>query len=384
MKYTFCFVWMLLVSSAQITFANTWVDSLDAYAREQYLPAEKYSWTWQNAALLHTMVQRYELGNEQEKETYLNYVKTAMNDKFKKANGKTPNAVASGLGMAFLYKITKDEKYLKACEKIYKDYLQVKRTEDGAISHLRLFPELWDDTVFMIGQFLLQMYQATDNALYLDEFVKQYRLHREKLQDPEQKLWVHGWDANDRGHCTFCSQNRWPDKETRKSKEFWGRGNGWIVVTLSNALDIIPEEHPYWKELAGDLTDMLEVLPAVQDSATGHWYQLPMRPEDKDIGNYLESSCTAMFAYGMSKAMQHELVSGVKYEQAIERAYNGLRNFSLYKVDNGYLNTQNVCKGTCIGDKYYYYKRNVRTGRSYAIGMFIQFGVQYERMRGIR
>lgn len=373
---------LLLLFISITVNAATWVDSLDTYAREKFLPANKYTWTWQNAALLHSMTKRYEMGNEAEKATYLAYVETAMNKTYRRANGKTPNAVASGLGLAFLYKLTKDEKYLKKCEKIYNDYLKIRRTDAGAVSHLMLFTELWDDTVFMIGQFLLQMYEATGDRMYLDEFLTQYRLHREKLMDSDTHLWVHGWDANNRGHCTFCSQDRWADKKTRRSHEYWGRGNGWIVVTLSNALEILPKDDTAWEELATDLRNMLVTLTPVQDSATGHWYQLPMRPTDE--GNYIESSCTAMFGFGIGKALQLGILEGEKYENAIARAYKGLRAHSITERPDGYITTDNVCKGTCIGDKHYYYKRGILPGRAFALGMFVQFGLLYEMENDLR
>lgn len=373
---------LLFLISTFFATARTWVDTLDAYAREEYRPANKYSWTWQNAALLNTMVKQYYWAAEDDKQVYLDYVNTAMQNTWRKANGKTPNAVASGLGMAFLYRISKDPMLLAKCEKIFADYLGIRRTPEGAVSHLRLFTELWDDTVFMIGQYLLQMYQATGDEQYLDEFMKQFRLHHDKLRDPEVNLWVHGWDADNKGHCTFCSQNRWQDKETRRSHEYWGRGNGWIVVTLSDALGMVNTDHPYWKELAGYLTEMVQGLPELQDEATGHWYQLPVRKGEE--GNYLESSCTAMFSYGIQTALKLDLLSGPQFEQAVERAYYGLRQHSLVPVGDNYLTTQNVCKGTCIGDKNYYFGRKSQQGKPYAIGMFIQFGMLYEMEHGLR
>jgi unsaturated rhamnogalacturonyl hydrolase len=362
--------------------AQTWVDTLDLYARNEYRPADKYAWNWMNAALLSVMVNRYDRGTEAEKPIYLAYVKAAMDNSYGKANGKTPNAVASGLGMAFLYRVTKEEKYLKKALDIYADYLKINRTPEGAVSHLRLFYELWDDTVFMIGEYLLQMYQATGDEKYLDEFMTQFRIHREMLRDTTTNLWVHGWDADGKGHCTFCSQNKWQNHPDRRSKEFWGRGNGWIVVTLSDALDMLPKDHKYWKEFAGYLTEMVTVLPALQDTATGHWYQLPMRKGEE--GNYLESSCTAMFSYGILTAKKYNLVHGQHYIDAVVRAYKGLREMSLVEVHGGYLTTANVCKGTCIGDSDYYYNRSSQQGKAYAVGMFMQFGLAYERSKGLR
>ncbi len=370
---------LLLLCTGLTTTAQTWVDTLDSYARESFLPAKRYHWRWTDAALLNTMVKQYNLCPAEQRPVYLNYVKTAMDKTYGIANGKTPNSVASALGLAFLYKETHNEKYKTKAEKVYADYLKIRRTKEGGVSHLMLFTELWDDTIFMIGQFLLTMYQATGDEKYLDEFMKQLRLHRDKLQNPETGLWVHGWDSDNKIHCTFCSQMHWANKETRKSAEYWGRGNGWIVVTLSDALEIIPRKNPYWAEAAGCLEQMLQHLPELQDKKTGHWYQLPVR--NTDPGNWLESSCTAMFAYGINNALRLGVVSGDAYEQSVALAYRGLRTYSIVPVKNKYLTTDNVCVGTCIGNKDYYFKRGKQKGKPYGIGMFIQFGRRYEQDR---
>ena len=91
--------------------AQTWVDSLDTYAREQLMPPSKYKWTWQRAALIFTMCKQYEFNTNEDKEVYMNYVQAAMDKKYNRANGKSPNAVASGLGMSFLSLHNKGVKY---------------------------------------------------------------------------------------------------------------------------------------------------------------------------------------------------------------------------------------------------------------------------------
>jgi hypothetical protein len=125
---------------------------------------------------------------------------------------------------------------------------------------------------------------------------------------------------------------------------------------------------------------MIDQLPEWQDEATGHWYQLPARPDDE--GNFIESSCTAMFGYGLLTALKFELVTGSEFETAARRAYFGLRNHSLFAIDptNPYLNTRNVCVETCIGDSDYYFGRDVANGRSYALAMSIIFGRAFEDM----
>ena len=351
---------------------TTWVDSMDNYARSQFLPANKYHWTWMNASLLNTMVHQYDNASAEKKQLYFDYIKAAMDKTAHIANGRKPNAVASGLGYAFLYRVTKDEKYKKLCEKIWQDYLHIKRTTDGAVSHIRLFTELWDDTIFMVGEFMIGMYRATGDEKYLDELAKQIALHREKLQVKEWGLWVHGWDKNDVGHCMFCSQIHWSDHSTHRSPEMWGRGNGWILVTLSDALNAMPKTNKHYNEFAGYLKEMVTRLPEIQDKKTGHWYQLPAR--NSEPGNFIESSCTAMFAYGIFNAIELGLVSDPSYKLSVTLACAGLRNYSTVKLDSNYLTTANVCKATCIGDKKYYFKRGVQHGKAYGLATFILLG----------
>ncbi len=368
----------LFTMNSGYLLAQTWTDTLDLYARTQFMPPSKFQWKWQKAALLSTMVKQYDKAEEKKKEIYLKYIQKCMQKTMQQANGKTPNAVASGLGMAFLYRVTREGKYKEVCDKIYKDYLLIKRSKDGGVSHLVKNIELWDDTIFMIGEFLIEMYRATGDTNYIDELVKQVSIHRNKLQDPEWGLWVHGWDNDNKSHCTFCGQMYWPDKSTRKSSEIWGRGNGWIVVTLSDAIECLPQENKQRSILTGYLKEMLYRLPELQDKNTGHWYQLPVK--NNHPKNYIESSCTAMFAYGISRGLQMGIIQDSSYNKSVELAYIGLRNFSVQKINNDYITTKNVCKGTCIGDETYYLNRKVCHGKPFGIGMFIAFGRAYERI----
>ncbi|MEZ5006990.1 MAG: glycoside hydrolase family 88 protein [Chitinophagales bacterium] len=376
MKYLLLCLTMIFSSS---TFAQTWVDTLDNFVRKSYMPPQNYGWTWQNAPLLHVMEIQYEMMPEEEKAKYLLYVKRAVDKNIVWVSGAFPNAVASSNGLAFLYRATGNELYGDLARNVYYEYLNIRRTSNGGVSHLAWTPELWDDTVYMIGVYLLAMYRATNDEKYLDEIIEQFKAHKEKLVDEASGLWVHGWDGDDKNDFDFCSQINWPDPITRRSSELWGRGNGWVVVTLSELLNNMDPSHPEWDYIANSLKEMIEDLPSVQDEATGHWYQLPYRNEEE--GNYIESSCTAMFGYGILTALKHEIVAGEVYENAVKIAYHGLRAHSTFPVirnDIEYYNVKNVAQETCIGDKDYYFNITSGQGKVYAIAMFVLFGRTYE------
>ena len=167
-------------------FSQNWIDSIDFYGREVYMPAAKYKWDWGQATFLNSMVHSYNYKSAAEKGKYLEYIKTAMDATYDIANGKHPNAVASGHGMAFLARVTGDEKYRKKALEIYDDYLKIPRAPNGGVSHRDETVELWDDTVYMISMFLLELYRLTGDEKYIKDFADQVRAHSEKLAD---KKW---------------------------------------------------------------------------------------------------------------------------------------------------------------------------------------------------
>ncbi|MBK6338935.1 MAG: glycoside hydrolase family 88 protein, partial [Bacteroidetes bacterium] len=68
----------------------------------------------------------------------------------------------------------------------------------------------------------------------------------------------------------------WANPTTRRSAEIWGRGNGWVVLTLSEILNNLPRNHPEWPIMANMLRYDY-TFAELQDANTGHWYQLTVR-----------------------------------------------------------------------------------------------------------
>jgi unsaturated rhamnogalacturonyl hydrolase len=356
---------------SQPLYSNDLTRSVDAYIREKYMPAKKYKWRWTRAPLLRAMIVEYENASEPDKKIFLDYIREAMDRNMRRVRGNTPNAVASAHGMAFLAKVTGEEKYKKAALQVFDEYMKIKRTPDNGVTHKAKFLELWDDTVYMIGVYLLEMYRWTGDEKYLEELAVQVRVHREHLKT-ESGLWVHGYDADGKNRCNFCGQTGWSKNPEKRSGEVWGRGNGWVVVTLSDAVKTIPKANPLYTEFSGYLKEMISGLPALQDSATGHWFQLPLRKNEP--GNYIESSATTMFSYGIKTAIEQNIISGKEYENAIQQAYQGLQKYSVVRISNEYSTIKNVCQGTCIGDKGYYFNRKTKSDSPYGLGLLLLLG----------
>ena len=363
--------------------AQTWVDSVDRHGREQFMPAEKYKWDWGQATFLNSLIHLYQSKQTAtEKKIYLDYVKTAMDATYAVANGKHPNAVASAHGMAFLARITRDKKYLDKAQEIYADYLKIPRAKNGGVSHRAETVELWDDTVYMLNMFLLEMYRLTKDEKYIADFLEQFNAHDEKLIDPKSGLWVHGYDDDNQDYNDGCSIMGWPDKTTRKSSQIWARGNGWVGMALSDALNTVPRSSKYWKPMQKAFVHYVQAIAPLQDSNSGHWYQLVTLPNEPR--NFLESSCTAMFAYTITMGLKMKILDKKVYGPMADKAYQGLRNMSLKSGGDAYLIPSRVSGGTCVGDENYYLTRKITEGTGFGYGSFILFGTAYEQWKGIR
>jgi len=93
--------------------------------------------------------------------------------------------------------------------------------------------------VYMLSMFLLEMYRLTGDENILSDFLEQYTVHNKELIDSKTGLWVHGWDADSIYYNDGCSIKDWPDKVTHRNNQIWARGNGWIGMALSDALETV-------------------------------------------------------------------------------------------------------------------------------------------------
>jgi unsaturated rhamnogalacturonyl hydrolase len=152
-------------------------------------------------------------------------------------------------------------------------------------------------------------------------------------------------------------------------------------MALADALATAPASSKYRPVLQKALIHYIESVAPLQNKESGLWYQLVTLPGDPK--NFLESSCTAMFAYTITRALQMKLLNSKKYKPIVDRAYRGLRKDCLRATDNGLIPT-NVSGGTCVGDKEYYLTRKIVEGTGFGYGAFILFGLAYEQYTGIR
>lgn len=227
--------------------------------------------------------------------------------------------------------------------------------EDGTLC--RTFPRemtVWADDVYMSVSFLSQMGKMTKDNKYFDEAAKQIINIADYLWCPEKQLFY---------HCYYTDMKR-------NGVAFWGRANGWITVSLVLLLDEMPENHPKRAELISLLEKQIVGVSRYQNT-NGMWNQLLDKPESYD-----ESSVTAMYVYGIAKAVNNKWIDPT-YARIAEVAWKALKETQI--TADGHF--KNVCVGTGITDDLpFYYNRPVGENEKHGLGLIIDTGIEMMKL----
>ncbi len=258
-----------------------------------------------------------------------------------------------------LYQRTGDVRYKKALDTIAFFMANFPQTPIGGFWHKAWYRnQMWLDGLYMAGPFCAEYGKTFDAPKFFDSVVTQATFMRERTEDAKTGLWHHAWDYEK------CMP--WADAVTGRSPEFWGRSIGWVPVALLDDLDFIPADHPGRKALENMIVDLLTALAPYQDAETGLWYQVINK--GKEAGNWLESSCTCLFAAAIYKAVRKGLLA-VEYLAVADKAYQGIIN-RIKQDENGIL-IDNICIGTGVGDYAHYCARPTSTNDLHGAGAFL-------------
>ncbi len=174
-------------------------------------------------------------------------------------------------------------------------------------------------------------------AIY-DDAVNQLKITYERTLDPKTGLNRHAYDETRK---TF-----WADKQTGLSQHCWGRAQGWYTMALIEVLDALPDDYARKQEVIELLVKDFDAILKWQDKKSGVWYQVMDSPDRE--GNYLESTCSAMFTYALLKAYRKGYV-GTKYRDAGIKAYKGMiNNFIKVNADKT-ISLTNCCSVAGLG-----------------------------------
>lgn len=292
-----------------------------------------------------TLYQLGELTGESSYQSWINKITgtfvTEQGDikRYKKSNYNI-DSVAPGRAVLALYQSTGEEKYKKAAALLRQQLAEHPKTTEGAFWHKKKYThQLWLDGVYMGMPFLAEYSNLFEQSHSLDEVVNEFLLTRKYLRNGENGLYSHGWDES--------KQQDWADEDSGLSPEFWARGMGWYAMALIDVLQLIPEEQV---ELRAPLIEIAQevasALVDVQDQTTGTWWQILDKPNE--VGNYRESSATAMFVYFLAAAVDNGYIDK-HYQNAAIKGYQGLVSEFILVHADGTISMTNQCYVAGLG-----------------------------------
>lgn len=270
-------------------------------------------WNWGEGTLMYAIMRTWA---HTENKRYFNYVKRWLDHHIEKGFVvEHGDRCTPGIADLIIYEVSREKRYMKAAEQIC-HFLFKHAGEVRGERHM-VWSRFWVDDIFMICPFLAKMGKITGDDKYYEAAIHQIILYAERLQDRDTELFYHAW---------------FPDQD-KTSPCFWGRGNGWALMAATEVLSIVPEDYPRRERMKEILTAHAKALARLQDKS-GMWHTVLDRED-----TYLETSATAMFTYGMAKALREGMIE--------DRHWNNVKKG--WKAITGMVSKNGMVRGVSLG-----------------------------------
>lgn len=209
---------------------------------------------------------------------------------------------------------------------------------------------LWLDDMFMSIPAIAWMGKLTGEAKYHNEAARQVKQFTERMFDQQKGLYRHGWVEGVTSLPAF----------------YWGRANGWAILTLTETLDALPRQHPAYDEILAQYRTHIRGIVACQ-SGEGFWHQLLDRND-----SYHETSATALFVYCIARGIHKGWIDPVAFGPAAQLGWHAVSTK---------INARGEVEGTCVGtgmafDPAFYYHRPVSASAAHGYGAVLWAGAE--------
>ncbi len=251
--------------------------------------------------------------------------------------------VNNGKLLLLLYRVTGKEKYKMAVDLLRDQLRHHPRTSEGGFWHKKVYPnQMWLDGLYMGEPFYAEYAMVFHEDTAFNDIANQFILMEKHARDPKTGLLYHGWDES--------KQQKWANKGTGVSPNFWARSLGWYGMALVDALDFFPLNHPKRAELINILNRLSKAVVGVQDAKSGLWYDVPDKASTPK--NYKEASASCMLVYTLAKGVRMGYLPS-SYLQNAKKGYDGILNEFIEVDGNGQVNLKGTVAVSGLGGNPY-------------------------------
>jgi unsaturated rhamnogalacturonyl hydrolase len=313
-----------------------------------------WKWNYTHGLLLQSMLQtaakhpEIEASVDQYVKVYLDSIiqKDGTIKYYNKTN-YTLDHINPGKMLIMAYEKYKEPRFKIALDTLYSQLQSHPRVPEGGFWHKKSYPnQMWLDGIYMGAPFYceyaLRYLKGEEQQKAFDDVVQQIMIIARHTFDKDCGLYRHAWDS--------AKKQQWANPETGMASHVWGRALGWCCMAMVDVLGLLPQDHPGKDSILSVLVPLCKNIKGLQDKDYGAWYQV--MDEGQRTGNYLETSCTAMFAYTFVKGAKNGWLPEefLKYGKT---AYDGLNKFFVRHNPDGTLSLTRVCGVAGLGGNPY-------------------------------
>ncbi|MDE6194337.1 MAG: DUF2264 domain-containing protein [Muribaculaceae bacterium] len=207
---------------------------------------------------------------------------------------------------ADLYNILPDDRRIKRAKEVMEYEMSTPQSDYW----------WWADGLYMVMPVMTKLNKITGNKKYLDKLYEYVLVSDSIMYDPEEGLYYR--DAK------YVYPKH---KSANGKKDFWARGDGWVLAGLAKVLKDAPADWEHRKFFEDKYRKMADAVVACQQPA-GYWSR-SMYDEEHAPGP--ETSGTAFFTYGLLWGINNGYLTDPKYLDAAQKGWNYLSKTALQK-----------------------------------------------------
>lgn len=174
----------------------------------------------------------------------------------------------------------------------------------------------WADGLYMVMPVMTKLYRLTGNVKYLDKLYEYITYSDSIMYDTETGLYYR--DAK------YVYPKH---KSVNGKKDFWARGDGWVLAGLAKVLKDLPEEYKHRQFFIDKYVRMADAVARLQQP-DGYWTRSMADPEHAPGP---ETSGTAFFTYGFMWGINNGYLDEATYMPVVQKAWNYLKGTALQK-----------------------------------------------------
>lgn len=174
----------------------------------------------------------------------------------------------------------------------------------------------WADGLYMVMPVMTKLYRATGNARYLEKLYEYILYSDSVMLDEETGMYFRD------GKYVYPKH-----KSANGKKDFWARGDGWVLAGLAKVLQDLPADYRHRDFFVEKYLRLAHSVAQCQQPE-GYWTRSMLDPEHAPGP---ETSGTAFFAYGLMWGVNNGYLADADYMPVIDRAWKYLSEKALQK-----------------------------------------------------